>query len=118
MEDRLASLPADERDRVYAARELVDLALDGHFCIRDEIDRAIRRISAAHGRSGRDRMYQLAGLKAYASEEEIDAWQAEVLLLEGQMKEEIAAQRGARAPTGEPGLFDSGPCSGAQVRGT
>jgi hypothetical protein len=63
----------------YTAKELVELALAGHFCVRAEIDRAIRRIDRPSGREGRERMNQLPDLRAYASEEEIDEWQSALL---------------------------------------
>jgi hypothetical protein len=87
MEDPLLSLPPEERDRVYSARELVDLALDGHFCIREQIDRCIREVDAQLGAEGRERMSQLPALRAYATDEEIDTWEATLLRL----RDEVSA---------------------------
>ncbi len=71
----------DEANRRYSARDLVDLALGGHFCIREVIDQTIRNIDTARGAKGRELMYQLPDLRAYASEDEIDCWQRMLLEL-------------------------------------
>lgn len=66
--------PTSTSDKKHTAKQLVELALAGHYCIRDEIDHAIRKIARLSGKSGCERIGALPDLPAYASEAEIDAW--------------------------------------------
>lgn len=68
-------------DEKYTAKQLVELALAGHYCIRDQIDHAIRKIARLSGQRGCERIGELPDLAAYASESEIDAWQDRLLQL-------------------------------------
>ena len=74
MDDPLVSLPPEEREiGCTSGRELVDLALGGHYCIRDQIDGAIREVYALSGRTrAGTNDTRRAGSRAYATEDEID----------------------------------------------
>jgi hypothetical protein len=87
----------------YTAKELVDLALAGHYCIRDRIDHAIRAIYRLWGAEGRQRMNQLPDLSAYANEPEIDDWQTKLLVLLAEAEASAAARERERAVEGERG---------------
>src|SRR4051812_9145196 len=96
LHDPPEDLSPEERNRLYTARELVDLALDGHFCIRDGIDQAIRQIYSVCGQTGRDQIHGLPSLKAYASESEINEWEAQLLCLRDQLLSDVRTQRRER----------------------
>jgi hypothetical protein len=90
----------------YTARELVDMTLKGHYCIRDEIDSAIRRIYRMAGRRGKEEMHKLPDLKAYASEPEIDEWQDRLLELDARVKGEVEASGAEQERRSQPLLFE------------
>lgn len=84
-------------DEKYTARQLVELALAGHYCIRDKIDHAIRKIARLSGKSGCERIGELPDLPAYASEAEIDAWQERLLQLLADEEVRASAREKERA---------------------
>lgn len=72
-------------NRVYSARELIDLALVGHFCLRDKIHETIWRLYTAGGEPFRPHLYGLPPLKAYGPESELDEREAALIDKAGEL---------------------------------
>jgi hypothetical protein len=107
MSESLAKVSDQEdRDRVYSARELVDMTLAGHFCIRESIDRGIRQVYRLRGAKGREHMDRLPGLKAFASEAEIDEWERELQRLVDDVSAEVRKDRTSSDLSNVPALFE------------
>ena len=83
-------------EEAYTAKFLVDEVLKGHFLINEEIDQTVRRVCEKYGDVGRDRMYAMKPLRHYATDEEVAAWQEELLAVEAEFEREARRQEQLR----------------------
>ena len=66
----------------YTARELIDMALEGHYLLNDVIFEAVWRLYGRYGEAAKLRLYALPDVSAYASIDEIDVWAHKLLEIE------------------------------------
>ena len=85
-----------EENETYAAKYLVDQALEGHYLINEEIDQCVRRVFERYGAAGRDRMYALNPLPQYPTDEEVATWQESLLAAEQEFEREARRQEQLR----------------------
>ena len=79
------------------AKYLVDLCLDGHFCLTEATNAAIWRLWKTFGHRGREPLYKLPDLNAYATDAEVRDFEAAVLRIEEQLKSEAESMRRLRS---------------------
>jgi hypothetical protein len=58
----------------YTARELVDMALEGHYLLNDVVFEAVWRLWGRYGEAAKAKLYALPDVPAYASKAEVDGW--------------------------------------------
>lgn len=62
-------------EKMYSARELVDLRLESHWLGTDKMSDLVWRINERYGALGRKEMYSLPPLKSMPSVAETDFWE-------------------------------------------
>jgi hypothetical protein len=93
-----------DAEAVYTSEYLVQLALDGHYVINDEIDAAIRRVIETFGEPGRVQLRSLPAIRQNASDEEVADWQQLLIDLEQMLLRENQQRAAQKVWEGQPKL--------------
>jgi hypothetical protein len=89
------SLSNTAPDAVYAARDLIDFALEGHHLFNDTVFDAVHRLWERYGWRARELLNDLPDVPAYSRTDEVIAeWEREIERIENRLdRERVEADR-------------------------
>ena len=80
--------------QAYSARQLIDLALDGHYLFNDVVFETVWRLYGRFGEFAKEKLYRLPDVAVRASTEEIDQWARRLFDVELELQRQLAAPSG------------------------